>query len=294
MENSLANGTDQKNGKQIVVWVILLFTLIAVCLLPFIVTGVTVQGLGKLRPSSTLFALCVAGFTLVGYTPSLSALLVAKFYPKGGGANLVLRQARIWRAGVGWYALALFGPAILFFIDEGVNLLLGGAPPKQWVVFPTLSGFFPGSLFFAFMGVLAGSVGEEFGWRGFAQPRLQQRYGALAASLLTGTVWATFHLWIVPICPHCLSLTDIVVTQYLRLIATAVLYAWLYNSSGGSLFLVMVAHAAHNVTVDLLPQVGGSAIIVALSYVAAAVIVVLLTDARTLTRRSTGAQVAGA
>ena len=285
---------DLLDRNPIVVWVVLLFTMIAVCLLPFILNGVTVSGLGKLRPSSALFALCVAGFTLVGYTPTLSALLVAQLNRQGGGARSVLRQARIWRAGAGWYAVALLGPALLFLLDEGVNLLLGGTPPQQWVVLPALSGFFPGSLFFAIMGILAGSVGEEFGWRGFAQPRLQQRYGALRASLLTGVIWGTFHLWIMPICPHCLSLTDVVVTQYLRLMATAVLYAWLYNSSGGSLFLVMVAHAAHNLTVDLFRNVGGNPIIIAFSYVVAAIIVILVTDSRTLTRRSMGAHATGA
>jgi membrane protease YdiL (CAAX protease family) len=76
----------------------------------------------------------------------------------------------------------------------------------------------------------------------------------------------------------------VLVTQYLRLIATAVIYAWIYNTTKGSLLLVMVAHAAHNITVDLMPQVGGSPVIVALSYVAVAIVVVLMTDRRTLTR----------
>ena len=79
-----------------------------------------------------------------------------------------------------------------------------------------------------------------------------------------------------------------IVTQYLRLIATAVIYAWIYNSTKGSLFLVMVAHAAHNITVDLMPMVGGSAAIVAWSYVAVAIVVILITDSRTLTRSQNG------
>ncbi len=195
-------------------------------------------------------------------------------------------QVQIWRVGIGWYGIALFGPMFLFLLDEVVNILLGGSLPKHWVVFPSLSGFFPGSLFFAVMGVLAGTLDEEFGWRGFAQPRLQKRYGAFKASILIGLVWGTFHLWILPICPHCLSLTEVLVTQYLRLIATAVIYALIYNSTKGSLFLVMVAHAAHNITVDLMPMVGGSAVIVALSYVAVAIVVVLMTDRQTLTRRA--------
>jgi len=83
------------------------------------------------------------------------------------------------------------------------------------------------------------------------------------------------------------------VTQYLRLIATSVIYAWIYNGTKGSLFLVMVAHAAHNFTVDLMPQVGGSPAIVAWSYVAVAIAVALMTDPRTLGRRR-GQPVAGA
>ena len=38
------------------------------------------------------------------------------------------------------------------------------------------------------------------GWRGYLQPRLQKRYGALAASLVVGGVWALYHLpqWFIP------------------------------------------------------------------------------------------------
>jgi membrane protease YdiL (CAAX protease family) len=278
-----ANNKNEGNGP-IVAWVVLLFFLIFLCLLPFIAGGVTISGLGKLRPSSPLFALCIAGFTFVGYTPTLSAILVARLFPRDSAVRSVLRQVKTWRAGIGWYVIAVFGPTVLFLLDEIINLLLGGSPPQKWIVLPSLSGFFPGSLFFNIMGLLAGTLGEEFGWRGFAQPRLQSRYGALKASIFIGLVWGTFHLWILPICPHCLSLTEVVVTQYLRLMATAIIYAWMYNSTKGSLFLVMVAHAAHNLTVDLMPQVGGSSVIVALSYVAVAIIVVFLTDQRTLTR----------
>jgi membrane protease YdiL (CAAX protease family) len=291
MQNSRAGTESAGNSPGVVAWAVLLFFLIFLCLLPFLIGGVSLSGLGKLSPSSPLFALCIMGFTFAGYTPTLSALLIAGLFP-GGGARSVLRQVRTWRVGIGWYAIALIGPAVLFLLDEAVNLVLGGSPPQHWIVLPPFSGFFPGSLFFSVMGVLAGTIGEEFGWRGFAQPRLQKRYGALKASILIGLVWGTFHLWILPIC-HCMSLTDVIVTQYLRLIATAVIYAWIYNSTKGSLFLVMVAHAAHNITVDLMPEVGGSAVIVALSYVAVAIAVALMTDPQTLTRSNSGKTIGG-
>jgi hypothetical protein len=56
----------------------------------------------------------------------------------------------------------------------------------------------------------------KVGYRGFAPPRLQKRYGALTRSVLV-LVWGTFQMWALPICPHCLSLREVVVTQYLRL-----------------------------------------------------------------------------
>ena len=102
------------------------FILIFLCLLPFIAGGVTISGLGKLRPSSPLFALCIAAFTFVGYTPTLSAILVARFFPGGGGVRSVLRQVKTRHAGIGWYAIAVFGPTVLFLLDETINLLFGG------------------------------------------------------------------------------------------------------------------------------------------------------------------------
>jgi membrane protease YdiL (CAAX protease family) len=270
-------------GGQIVTWVALLFVLLFLCLLPFLIRHVTLPGLAKLSPSSLLFGLCAAGMTLTGFTPMLSALLVVGLFPGAGGVRPFLRQIKTWRVGIGWYALALLGPMVLLVVDTGVKILLGGTAPKQWLVFPSPTNPGPGGLIFLCVQLVL-SFTEEFGWRGFALPRLQERHYALTASLLIGLIWGTYHLWIMPICPHCLSLTDVLVTQYLRLIATAVIYGWMYNSTKGSLFLVMLAHAGHNLWTNLLPGVGGSPVIVALSYVAVAVVVVLMTDPRTLTR----------
>ncbi|GAA3729826.1 membrane protease YdiL (CAAX protease family) [Spinactinospora alkalitolerans] len=46
---------------------------------------------------------------------------------------------------------------------------------------------------FALIFVFAG-LGEEFGWRGPALPRLQQSRGPLAASVLVGLMWFAWYL----------------------------------------------------------------------------------------------------
>ena len=39
------------------------------------------------------------------------------------------------------------------------------------------------------------NLGEEIGWRGYALPKLQQRFSPLTSSVLLGAAWAAFH-WV--------------------------------------------------------------------------------------------------
>lgn len=267
------------HGGNVIAWVLLLFGLTVVGALPLIVGGLNPDNLPQ---SSPLLPLVFAGIVLTAYAPSLAALLVAA---KAGAGRALLRQVGTWRVGMAWYGLALMGPIVLILLADMIYIVWGGVPPKQWLVFPSDS---------AFIGpLLAGSLGEELGWRGFALPRLQNRYGALWASIIIGIIWSTWHLWPV-ITPGGFShLTPSNLAQtYIRLISTAIIYGWIYNSTNGSLFLVMVAHAGHNIATELiqLPAQGTDVIpvIIALLYLTAAIAVVLMTEPRTLSRSNSG------
>ena len=82
-----------------------------------------------------------------------------------------------------------------------------------------------------------------------------------------------------------LTLSDLAQT-YICLISTAIIYAWIYNSTKGSLLLVMVAHAGHNIGTELIPAGDSQAVpvIVALLYLVVATVVVLTAGPRTLSR----------
>jgi membrane protease YdiL (CAAX protease family) len=258
----------------VISWIGLLFVLTVLCLLPYIIGRVGLLDLGRIQQSSlSLFILCMTGLTLLGFTPTLAARIV-------GGP--VMRQIKNGRVGFGWYTLAIIGPIGLFLLADLIHLFRGSTLPEPWLSFPSVSDLGSGGLLWFIARLILGSVGEEPGWRGFAQPRLQERYGALRASILVGIIWSTWHSWPL-ITPHSpMTLTDTLVVTYLRITATAVIYAWMYNSTKGSLLLVMVAHAGHNIAGTVFPTAADGPVIISLLYLAVAIVVILMTDPRTL------------
>ncbi len=187
------------------------------------------------------------------------------------------------RVGVHWYAVAFVLP-LLFTDSEALVAMLFGAP----VSFdPTLPLVFYLANFLVVL-FLAGSL-EEFGWRGFAQARLQERYSALAVAILVGILWASWHLplflW------YDLSAYDPAAlhTYYIRTVLWAVVLAWLYNSTDGGLLVVMIAHAAGNLPPFLTvtgetPEPVATLPISELTYLVVALAVVLYAGSRTLSR----------
>jgi membrane protease YdiL (CAAX protease family) len=148
------------------------------------------------------------------------------------------------------------------------------------------------------VGLFTGGLDEELRWRGYALPRLQQRYGALAASLLLGVIWAGWHLpnWFLPDSNQAATSFPIFVVGA---VALSIILAWLYNSTGGSLLLVILAHTIFDVAITgpwatalMATHVAGHSIdpflLLTGIQVLVALGIVLLANPRTLTRRLSG------
>ena len=268
--------------RPVLVWVAILAALSVVGLLPFYAFVPDLSKFtGNLPPAE--LALLGIGVELAAVGPSLAAILVAWRMPGAGGARSLFRQFTHWRVHPIWYLVALLLPVPILLGADVIWMALG----KQSLVWLRV----PSAVPFTIGAALVPPLGEEFGWRGFAQPRLQSRIGALWAAVIVGTLWSTWHLWplVVPGGAKLFLPSDVAQT-YIRLISTAVIYAWIYNSTGGSLPAVMVAHAAHNIDSSFIP--GASIdpmhldpLLGALGYAAVAIIVVLATNRGTLTRR---------
>jgi uncharacterized protein len=81
---------------------------------------------------------------------------------------------------------------------------------------------------------------DQIGWRGFAYPRLARRHGALTASLILGTLWGVWHIGKQMLFNEGAASVPPPITM-LYFMAGTVVFTWIYNHTGQSLLLVVLA-----------------------------------------------------
>jgi membrane protease YdiL (CAAX protease family) len=215
--------------------------------------------------------------------------------PAARGCALLAQLLR-WRVRPIWYAVALGGPILLTLAIVVIYRTTGGLLPASVPLplpLPLLL-----LLYFVYVGLFHGGLDEELGWRGYALPRLQTRYGALMASVILGVLWACWHLpaWLLPGSTQAgLSFPVFL----LGVVVASIIYTWVYNSTGGSLFLIVVLHTIFDIcttgpwAVALMAAHSGvhgvdPLLILTVLEVILALSILLLTNPRTLTRRPSG------
>ncbi len=200
------------------------------------------DGLGVL-PYGVSPALASAVVPAALFGPFLAALVVTAATEGRAGVGRWLRRIVRWRVGLGWYLFVLLGlPAVMVL---GTLLRPGALASFDPSALPSVLAYLGA---FAFMVVLGGPLGEEPGWRGFALPRLQRLYGPLVGGLVLGSLWALWHLpgFLVPQkLPPSGTVMDFV-RFAVALIALAYIIQFVFNNTGGSVFMAILTHATWN------------------------------------------------
>ncbi|HVW09364.1 MAG TPA: type II CAAX endopeptidase family protein [Bryobacteraceae bacterium] len=206
----------------------------------------------------------ISGFTFLAYAFSLLGFLVLML-PSTRPPDRLSPYVR--RLGV------VYGPALAALVmasslrgRRGVHQLLRSMlPNRRWVVAPAIiaagliataaaariCGASPGQilgtihawpLFFAHVALQFFFVGcgEEMGWRGWLLPRLRERHTAGAAATIVGAIWGVWHL------PILLTGIRTAAVFLFGVFGLSYLFTALWEYSGGSVFLIAVAHAAVN------------------------------------------------
>lgn len=176
-------------------------------------------------------------FYILGGTGPLLAVFIVRSTLRGGDpAREIFHPFLRWRVSLVWYLVALFLYPALWIL---ISLWRGD------LAFELTSLGSAAGVAQVFIISLIAAIPEEVAWRGFALPRLQARTSALAAGLITGVMAAVWHL---PL----LFIEGTVMASYpllpylLFVVLLSLLYAWVYNNTGGSLLLLVLFHAATN------------------------------------------------
>jgi uncharacterized protein len=190
----------------------------------------------------------LAWFVPGAFGPPLAALLVTGLVEGRDGTHAFLRRWVQWRVGARWYVLALVGlPALGLLVGllsrDWSERFAGSGPSMAMTYLATLS----------FLLVLGGGQ-EEPGWRGFALPRMQEHMGPLAASVVLGVLWGLWHLPVFILVPGYNSAGagvasiagSVLVFTAVGAVGQSLLLTWLFNHTGGSVLLAVLAHASLN------------------------------------------------
>ncbi|MFC7097884.1 CPBP family intramembrane glutamic endopeptidase [Halobaculum marinum] len=134
--------------------------------------------------------------------------------------------------------------------------------------------------------LVVGPLPEEVGWRGYLLDRCQRRWSALAAALVVGVAWATWHapLFVMPGYYEAFDFAPDPLPFGASLLCSSVLYAWVYDNTDRSVLAVVLLHFTENFVgqVTTLPPAGERVLLAA--KVLLAVTVVAIFGHRTLRR----------
>ncbi len=207
--------------------------------LPYILSG---HGLGHwdLRvPGGDLGSQLILLLPGAYLGPITAAVVVTSLADGRAGLRRWARRLVRWRVGWFWYVVTLVGVPAVIIIS---TIAVGGTPALPPAAL--LVAFVPGLL----IQMVTTGLAEEPGWRDFALPRLQARFGPLRAAAILGPLWAMWH--------YPLYLTEwggwpdfswqrpVEFTVFC--IAFNVVMTWVFNRSGQSLPLAMLLHVSVN------------------------------------------------
>ena len=193
----------------------------------------------RILPSGYNLALLLFALKYAG--PTVAAIIVTSVIERKRGLLRLWHRVTLWRAGWMWYLFILVGFPALFLL--GIIVQPGMLASFQGLTRGVLVNY-PLAFIAMFLTI---ALPEEIGWRGFALPRMQPRYGPLRGTLLLGLLWGFWHLLYFLTPDHGggpgIGAASVLVNFFifvLLMIALAILFTWVFNHTQGSVFIASV------------------------------------------------------
>lgn len=225
-------GRSARRSGSLIVFLVFAYLLMWVCFFAVAFTGMSAN-------SPLGYSLLLLG----AFAPAIVAVAMTALSAGEDGVRALLRPALRWQVAGKWYVFALAYIAALKLCAALIYRLSKGTWPH----------FGDGSLYLIPIAIAFSTpfqIGEEAGWRGFALPRLAERFGLPLASLILGVIWGVWHL------PQFFVRGADTYGQsfwffVLQVTAMSVAFAWLWMHTGKSLLLTMLLHSSVNNSKDI-------------------------------------------
>jgi membrane protease YdiL (CAAX protease family) len=182
---------------------------------------------------------------LMLFGPGLLACTWAWREGRWPAVRALLARVLRWRVAPRWYAAVLLGPPLVY-VASVLLARAAGTSVALPAVDAAFAAFAPSFLLYLLLNT------EELAWRGYAWPRLRDRFGALRGSLLLGVLWGLLHFPLFLMkgghpggFPPALFLA--------MTTAFSVLFALAFEGSGGSVLIAHLLHQSLNAWGDALP-----------------------------------------
>ncbi|GII57463.1 CAAX amino protease [Planotetraspora thailandica] len=187
------------------------------------------------------------------------------------------------RVRFGWYPLTLLGVPLVIV---GATFVLPGAATAFRTPDLALVALYLPMLVVQFFTT---GLAEEPGWRDYALPHLQNRFGPLAGTLILGPLWAAWHL------PLFLTEWSLGRVDYRNIaafvvlsVALSIVLTWVFNHARESLLIIMLFHANINAFGSTLwpglfpglPVIEARYVVGAIGFGAVALVLLMLTRGR--------------
>lgn len=189
---------------------------------------------GELTDTSPIYFLAIAA-------PTIAATFLSFARQSWTGLGSLYGRLVRWRFGLKWYALVLLGIPLVGWI---VARITGASPLKEA---NTTAEF----LWLLFYILITGPLCEELGWRGFALPRLLQRFSPFTASLILGVIWGVWHLpafFVGGMVQAGMSLPLFLLNALLL----SVFVTWVFQHTGGSVLITVLIHYMVNICASII------------------------------------------
>ena len=218
------------------------FLLVLVLSIPFWILAAFTRDLTKILPIKLPIS------ALMAFCPLLAAIILVYKARKLQGVKELLQRAFDFKRikDKKWYIPIVFLMPLIAALSYGYVKMTGGVMPTE----PKISLL---TVFIFFTVYFVGAIGEELGWSGYIIDPLQNRYGALNASIVLGLLWAIWHIipW-----SQAHQTPVWIIWQSIGTVFLRVIMVWIFNNTGKSVFAMVLFHAMINISPYLIPNYG--------------------------------------